>query len=204
MHFCDKEPYFCKVANNVYLSDKYVQMKYWKQILLTVSLFSAVVGGSVLTSSCEKNSCDGVTCLNGGSCGHGLCTCPTGYEDAQCGTKMINRFLGVYAGYTTCDHGAPVIDTVTIVPANRGITSVDVYYKGVYPKVLQGFVENNESAYTIRIVNNDSTKGTDLQYLRTFTVTLQSDKTLKVNTFEYERTAVLDTFQHSCEFVGVK
>ncbi len=178
-------------------------MKFGKQILLTITLFTAIVG-IVFMSSCEKNACDGVTCYNGGSCGYGECNCPTGFEDAQCGTKMIARYIGMYGGYTVCDNGAAIIDTVTIVPANRGILSVDVYYKSIFPKVLQGYVSSNESTYSIVVTNNDSSKVGSLKYLRVFDITLQSDKSLKLHEYEHDYTNTLDTFQHSCQFVGTK
>lgn len=178
-------------------------MKFGKQILLTVTMFAAIAGTAVFTS-CEKNACDGVTCFNGGSCGYGKCNCPTGYEDAQCGTKSITRYLGTYAGYTVCDNGAQTIDTVIVTPANRGVLSVDVYYKGIYPKVLQGYVRSNESTYSIVVTNNDSTKAGSLEYLRVFDITLQSDKSLKVHQYERDYTVAVDTIQHSCQFVGTK
>lgn len=50
-------------------------MKSFKLIALsifaTLSLFCAVL----YTSSCSKDGCKGVTCLNGGSCGGGVCSC---------------------------------------------------------------------------------------------------------------------------------
>lgn len=178
-------------------------MKFWRQILVTASLFTAIISAAVLTS-CEKNSCDGVTCLNGGSCGSGVCTCPAGYEGAQCEFKSIDRFLGIYGGYTTCNNGAHIIDTVTIVPANRGPLTVDVYLESIYPKVLQGYVSNNESTYSIVITNNDSAKAGSLEYLRYFTITLQADKSLKIHKYERDYTNEIDTFSYSCEFLGVK
>lgn len=178
-------------------------MKFWKQILLTVSLFSAIISTVILTS-CEKNSCDGITCFNGGACGHGACTCPSGYEDPQCGTRTTKRYLGTYAGFTTCDNGAHTIDTVTVAQANRGLLSVDVYYKSIHPKVLHGYVSSNESTYSINVTNNDSAKNGSISYLRVFTITLQADKSLKLHTYEHNYTNVLDTFQYSCEFLGTK
>jgi hypothetical protein len=178
-------------------------MKFWRQILLTVSLFTAIIITAVL-SSCEKNSCDGIVCYNGGACGNGACTCPAGFEDPQCGTQSRERYLGTYGGYTTCDNGAPTIDTVTIYPANRGVLSVDVVYKSISPKTLQGYVSNNESTYSVIVTNNDSSKVGSINYLRVFTITLQADKTLKLHSYESENTALLDTFAYKCEFLGTK
>lgn len=178
-------------------------MKLGKLALVTVSLLAAVIGTTFITS-CEPNACDGVNCQNGGSCGHGECNCPTGWEGSLCETKKTDRYIGVYAGYMYCDNGAPTIDTVKVVPANRGILSVDVYVKSLEPepKVLQGYVVSNEAAYSINITNNDSSKAGSDYYLRNFDVTLQSDKTLKLHIYEHNYTVKEDTIQHSCQFVG--
>ncbi len=169
-----------------------------------VSLLTAIIGTASIFTSCEKNACDGVDCKNGGSCGHGLCTCPTGYEGATCETKSTERYLGVYAGYTTCNAGARVIDTVTIVAGNKGILSVDVYYQSILPKVLHGYVSSNESTYSILVTNNDSSKIGYKHYLRLFDITLQSDKSLKLHMYENGRSDVDDTLFSSCEFLGMK
>lgn len=182
-------------------------MKFWKQILLSAMLLTSIISTAVFTS-CEKNACDGVTCLNGGACGHGLCNCPTGYEGARCETKAVQRYLGTYSGYTTCNSGAPTIDTVTVVPANRGILSVDVYYKSLYEgpdkKILRGYVSSNESTYAIIVTNDDSSKSGSKVYSRVFTITVQSDKSLKLHTFEHNETVAMDTFDNKCEFLGTK
>ncbi|GAA4470510.1 hypothetical protein GCM10023093_31920 [Nemorincola caseinilytica] len=178
-------------------------MKFWKPLLLTTALFAAVISTSVLTS-CEPNSCDGIVCYNAGSCGNGACTCPSAYEGVRCETEKRNRYLGIYGGFTQCDNTAQVIDTVTIVPANRGLLSVDVYVQSLLPKVLRGFVESNESTYRIVVTNNDSTKPNTIEYQRVFEITLQSDKTLVLHNYEYEITNNVDTFQHACHFIGPK
>jgi len=178
-------------------------MKLWKPLLLTTSLFAAIVGSFGL-SSCEPNSCDGITCFNGGSCGSGVCNCPSGFEGVNCEAEKRSRYLGVYGGFTECNNGAMTIDTVTVVPANRGTLSVDVYFKSISPKVLQGYVSSNESTYSIIITNGDSTKSGSIEYLRTFDATLQSDKVLVLHSYEYNRTELMDTFQNRCTFRGDK
>lgn len=178
-------------------------MKFLKPILFTTALLTAIISTAVL-SSCERNSCDGIECNNGGSCGHGVCTCPSGFEGVTCEAHVRSRYLGVYGGFTTCDNGAMIIDTVTIFPANRGLLSVDVYVNSLLPKVLEGYVESNASAYVIHVTNNDSSKANTIEYLRTFDITLQSDKKLVLHNYEFERTAVDDTFANSCHFIGDK
>jgi len=56
-------------------------------------LFISMVAFSVLVSGgCKKKKevdpCEGVTCLNGGTCNDGTCACPTGYTGANCGTQI--------------------------------------------------------------------------------------------------------------------
>lgn len=178
-------------------------MKLLKPILLTASLLTAIISTTVLTS-CERNSCDGITCYNGGSCGNGLCNCLTGYEGVQCEYEKRSRYIGVYGGFLECNNGAQTIDTVRIYPANRGKLSVDVYLKSIEPKVLHGYVNSNASTYSITVLNNDSSKANTIEYLRTFSITLQSDKTLTLHKYEYEITDKVDTFISQCTFVGEK
>ena len=178
-------------------------MRFWKQILLTVFLFAAIVVVTV-HSSCEKNSCNGITCYNGGACGYGLCRCPTGFEGPQCESLSVDRYLGRYGGYVSCNSGAYVIDSAFITKANRGILSVDVYLKSLNPKVLQGYVSTNESTYSIIVTNNDSSKVGSLFYLKTYTITLQSDKNLSIHTYEQDSTGVGTTVINHCAFLGYK
>lgn len=103
-----------------------------------------------------------------------------------------------------CDNGAQTIDTITVIPANRGLLSVDVYVQSLLPKMLKGYIESNESTYSIHITNNDTGKVGSKEYLRTFELTLQSDKTLIMHEYEYEITDKIDTFQHACSFIGPK
>lgn len=197
------QPIFALVDLISILVPNILFMKFGKLALITLTLLTTIIGTIAITS-CEKNSCDGVNCMNGGSCGYGECNCPVGWEDARCTTRKTDRYVGTYAGYLYCDNGAPTIDTVKVVTANRGILSVDVYLKSLDPKVLQGYVTNNEAAYTITITNNDSSKAGSTYYLRTFDVTLQSDKSLKLHYYEHDYTEKPDTTQHSCQFVGMK
>ena len=61
-----------------------------------VSLFAGT-----LYTSCKKDRCKGVTCLNGGSCNEGNCSCPTGYSGTRCETEL----QGKVSFYTTRDAG---------------------------------------------------------------------------------------------------
>lgn len=178
-------------------------MRFWKQISLTLFLFAAIVAVALQTS-CEKNSCNGISCYNGGACGNGVCRCPTGYEGSQCETIATKRYLGTYSGYISCNNGAYTIDTAVITAANRGILSVDVMVKSISPKILQGYVSSNESTYSIIVTNNDSAKAGSLNYLKVYTITLQDDQNLSIHTYEHDHIGVDDSTASQCTFLGYK
>lgn len=51
------------------------------------SIFVLVILLSFLNCK-KKDICDGVTCLNGGTCVNGLCDCPTGFTGPNCATVV--------------------------------------------------------------------------------------------------------------------
>ena len=184
-------------------------MKFWKITLVTSLLIMAALS-AIVYSSCVKNTCDNVTCMNGGSCGNGICHCPTGYEDPQCQTLSINRYLGAYAGYTSCNGAQQIIDSafITAAPA-YGINYVAVAINSIKPKILYGYADNNESTYSIVVVNIDSFTSNlnTIFYERIYTITLQSDKTLTVYSYEDSTFRTLsgpDTVLNKCTFIGTK
>ncbi len=177
-------------------------MKAWKANLFGIVLFFGILV-SLIYTSCEKNICDGVTCQHGGSCANGLCTCPTGYEGAQCQTLVTDRYVGTYVGYTTCDNLAEVLDTVTVAKDKAGILNVTMDMRSVRPKLLRGYVSSNVSTYRIIVTNNDSVANSKSHDFRTFFVTLQSDNKLSVHSYEDVSTPT-DTAIHKCTFLGTK
>ena len=181
-------------------------MKFWKPVLLTTLLFSAFAT-VIIATSCEKNPCNNVSCDNGGSCNNGVCRCPTGYENTQCQTKSVTRYLGTYAGYTTCNNSAQVIDSAYIYADTSNASMLNyvwVVYKSISPKVLHGYVRNNESTYTIVVPNVTATN-----YLKIYTISLESygNKTnnkLSIQTYEKSNVVPNDTVVTTCSFIGFK
>lgn len=174
-------------------------MKFLKPVLLTTILFAAAAS-TVVYTSCEKSRCTGVTCAHGGSCNDGQCKCPTGYEGPTCETRIIDRYLGYYAGFSSCNNGAEIIDTVFVYqddPKNN--LSVKVIEKVHPTDVLHGYVSSNETTYQMTL--NDIVR---TNYTKSFHVTLQSDKTLTLYSYEHDDTNPLDTIQNSCSFFGTK
>lgn len=129
----------------------------------------------------------------------GTCRCPTGYEGTQCQTKSTSRFEGVYAGLTTCDNGAYLIDSAWVAADPNKINYVYITYRSILPRILHGYVNNSESTYAI-IVPDDSAAN----YVKVFTITLQDDKKLSINSFVHDKSVPGDTIISKCNFLGTK
>lgn len=59
--------------------------------------------GAVTFTSCNKDECKDVNC-NTGTCNEsdGSCTCPTGFEGANCETLTRSKFVGTWTGTDKC------------------------------------------------------------------------------------------------------
>jgi len=175
-------------------------MKFLKPLLFTSVLLAACASVIIYSSSCSQATCTDVTCHNGGSCNNGVCKCPTGYEGANCDSLVANRYLGTYAGFTSCNNSAETIDSVTISKDNpRNILSVKVVEKAHPFDTLHGFVTSNETTYELTL--NDITY---TNYHKTFNITLQSNNVLTLYSYEQDYTNPADTVINSCSFRGTK
>jgi hypothetical protein len=180
-------------------------MKFWKQLLLVIILLCGVTT-TLLYTSCVKNVCDNVTCQNGGSCNAGVCNCPVGYEDPQCQTLSVTRYLGTYVGSTSCDNLVGTIDTVNINAfTGLGITGVEVHMNSLFPSppnkgLLYGTVSSNVTTYSILVTNPDTTT----QLYRTYTITLQDDNALKITEYIRDYRNPADSIVSTCIFTGYK
>ena len=181
-------------------------MKFWKISLLTTILFFAFCV-TVLYTACEQDPCNNVVCYNGGSCGNGICHCPTGYENTQCQDKSVTRYLGTYAGYIGCNDGAEVIDSAFIYADTSSASMINyvwVKLNSIAPTILHGYVYYNQSIYSIVVpevnANND---------LKIYTITLQNfgnseNNKLSINTFDKNESVPGDTVTTQCNFLGFK
>jgi hypothetical protein len=70
-------------------------MKHIRKVFLTaittLAIFSAIV-----YSSCHKDPCNGVACLNGGACSQGSCLCPSGYTGSHCQYTTVTYYNNTY------------------------------------------------------------------------------------------------------------
>ncbi|MEN9347482.1 MAG: hypothetical protein RLZZ77_993 [Bacteroidota bacterium] len=93
-------------------------MKNLFKFLLVVALSS-----TVLTSCKEDDPCEGVSCLNGGTCVDGNCDCDAGFEGTDCGTQMRTKFIASYAVSEACTSGNYTYD-MTISTSATSASSV--------------------------------------------------------------------------------
>lgn len=174
-------------------------MKFWKPVLLTAFSFLSIAT-IIVYSSCEKNPCNGVSCSNGGSCNNGVCKCPSGYEGPTCGTLTTARYAGVYAGFTQCNNGAYLIDTVWVTDKiYKFPTRVHVVQKSHIDDLLIGTVSSNESTYSVSIPNKVQDNWTKVYHM-----TLQSDSKLVLDIYEHDGRVDDDSIVNKCNFVGFK
>jgi hypothetical protein len=70
--------------------------------VIVSALFTMVAFSAVLYTSCKKNKCDKVVCLNLGTCDNGSCTCLVGFEGDRCQTLSRQKFIFTYNGGDSC------------------------------------------------------------------------------------------------------
>ena len=84
--------------------------------------------------SCKKDDpCEGVVCLNGGTCAEGLgtCQCQNGYEGDSCETFILQSFLGVYnVTYQGCFTTSP--DHTVAIDQASGNNQINIFDLGDY------------------------------------------------------------------------
>lgn len=91
-------------------------------LLAAGALVVALVFG---IQSCKKDDpdpCQDTTCLNGGTCNDGTCTCTDGYEGSNCETEEREKFLSGYNCNNSCIPGASW--SCNIITSGTGVTKV--------------------------------------------------------------------------------
>jgi hypothetical protein len=91
-----------------------------KSLLKIFTVLTLVV---IVVSSCKKDPCDDISCLNGGTCNDGTCACAEGYEGTTCGTEERAKFLSTYSVTETCPSGNLSYSSV-VSTSSVGVSSI--------------------------------------------------------------------------------
>jgi hypothetical protein len=132
------------------------------KLVLSILIITMVVSCSEddgpTAPAAPPDPCDGVTCLNGGYCVNGECSCPVGYSGPDCGTVLTPVTMKI----------TKIV--VTKFPASMADGSGWDNFDGpdVYPKVELNDVEIFKSPMYF----DDVAPGTVLTYTQGFPVTL--------------------------------
>ena len=85
-----------------------------KQIAIAVILLTGIFC-AVLYTSCSKDACKGITCLNNAPCSGGMCTCPSGVGGNNCQTIYRLQYKGTYVGIGFKDTGSLTTESAIMV-----------------------------------------------------------------------------------------
>lgn len=174
-------------------------MKLWKHSLITAFAFFGIAG-TVLYSSCEKDTCEGLNCKNGGSCVEGFCHCPSGFEGTECETMAGTKFLGKFVGNYTCPSVTPLKDTVEIWFDLEPDKLKFVQYSRKQD-TLSGIAVSTEPQKSIKTANSIEFQTQDINGFRKYTAVVLQDQKLSIYLDEMD----LSTgSRKACNFIGYK
>lgn len=94
--------------------------------------FIFLVSILILSLACNKkdntssNNCKNVTCLNGGTCVNGTCSCSSGYEGTDCSGVIRKKFIGTYKGYSKNSHTNDSLMITVTITENTDIDKVAI------------------------------------------------------------------------------
>ncbi len=135
---------------------------------------------SALYFSCKKDACNTVTCLNGGSCAGGLCSCPVGWTGTFCETSA---FGGSWNGADICDSQSYNF-AISVSPSSSD--TVTFYIQNPHGFAGSQLMGTRSGAKTINIPNQPCDT-----VMFSGTLTLTSNNAL---TFSY---TITDTGKHA-------
>lgn len=89
-------------------------------------------------TTCKKDPCKDVICLNAGTCVLGICDCLTGYEGDDCGTESRSKILGTYEVTDDCSLSGTTIFNVIVTKSGTSVT--DILISNFYNQFQQSVV----------------------------------------------------------------
>ena len=91
---------------------------------------------AILYTSCHKDPCSGVNCLNGGSCSNGSCLCPSGFTGLRCENLATTTIT--YNNNTFTPVSISINGVAASIPAGGS-----VFYSGLYGDAAVGTASTN-------------------------------------------------------------
>lgn len=179
-------------------------MKFWKHTLIAAATFLGVATTLVYTS-CEKDSCLDLKCLNGGTCTDGYCRCPSGYEGPTCNERIVDKFLGTYVGDTKCVSDTTefpaIIDTVRVFLKDS--VTLRLVQSSHITDTFEGIseVEEVDLGVTSHVITIPMDSADN--YRRKVTVELSEAKK-RLTVYIQETTDVANGIKSDCQFIGFK
>lgn len=96
-----------------------------------MKFLSVFFASALLFTSCVKDPCRDVVCLNSGTCLDGTCLCQDWYEGANCGTEERAKYYGNYTGlFTATLNGQTVVSEVEVLSISDGAAINRLFLSG--------------------------------------------------------------------------
>lgn len=125
-------------------------MRSIKFLLAGVFLVLGVVFSGLYTS-CTKDVCKGVTCINRGTCSAGNCNCKKGVGGLSCEVIYRDLYAGkMYKGTGTSDSGFTYIDNTFTFTAgvDSDYTKMSIAWNNFGPQVINFAITLSDSSTT--------------------------------------------------------
>jgi hypothetical protein len=167
-------------------------MRRFTTILGTAFLFF-FTSALVLLNACNQDTCKTLICKNNGVCRDGRCKCASGFEGANCETKMYEKFIGTYDGKYRCNGTTEETITTIVTPGDKpdNFTIHDIFAIDLDTKAIID-QEHSERFYLV-----SQTVG-DYKYEG------QGDIVGRYMTIFIQETYIPDGTIHSCVYNAIK
>jgi len=115
------------------------------------------LGLGMLTTSCEQDPCEDVTCLNGGSCEDGDCVCPDRYTGEECETDKCEN-VGCENGSYAINGNSCTCECVSGYEGDSCNTEIRTKFLGTYDVDDDCLSNDSDYSSTIKVSNVEVNK----------------------------------------------
>jgi hypothetical protein len=156
-----------------------------------------------LSSCAPKSGCDTLVCQNGGTCASDFCSCPTGFDGAQCENLITDRYIGTYAGWTRPRDGQPQHrDTVDLYKNEKGILEMSVVRRREPNTIYLGTLDAQNDQLNISEIISENNKRTVVSVTMVAPNVLTAARTLKMFVVDYQDGSRVNTLEFNGEWIG--